>query len=67
MPAALPPPSGRPWMQTFYDLTGSGGKAGLAAVFFHNWSSVVSLESCRQKFVSKHVAESRLKLCPVHV
>ncbi|CAM9986822.1 unnamed protein product [Scytosiphon promiscuus] len=33
--------------KTFYDLTGSGGRAGLAALFLQPWSSVVSLENSR--------------------
>lgn len=32
-------------LKTFYDLTGSSGRAGLAAVVLQHWSQVISLES----------------------
>lgn len=50
--------------ETFYDLTGSGGRAGLAATLFHHWASVVSLESSSANFVSGIVAHlARGKHC----
>ncbi|CAM9254687.1 unnamed protein product [Ectocarpus sp. 13 AM-2016] len=34
----------------FYDLVGSGGKAGLAALLLERWSSIVSLESSKRNY-----------------
>ncbi|CAM9301172.1 unnamed protein product [Hapterophycus canaliculatus] len=37
--------------KTFYDLTGSGGRAGLAAIFLQHWSCVVSLEGSMTDYI----------------
>lgn len=41
----MPQPAWHTGFKTFYDLTGSSGRAGLAAVVLQKWSTVISLES----------------------
>ncbi|CAM9244766.1 unnamed protein product, partial [Discosporangium mesarthrocarpum] len=43
--------------KTFYDLSGSGGQAGLAAALLHAWSGARCFESCS----AKHKTALRLK------
>lgn len=43
--AIYPSPDPRGAFKVFYDLTGSSGRAGFAAVGLQQWSKVVSLES----------------------